>query len=568
MSLNKIRQFEHDQAWKNGTPYAHSMLETHDQRMRRLARGVWRSGLQYGGGKYFNPRVVSGTVPHGAGHTGRHPEFDQPTPVRAAPEYVAPVFTGQGGAQRPAMSSMNPSNTSGVIGYSGSGTVASGAVDPTAEATRQAISAGNQPNAPRMTPQQQAQAWGDANVLAESQLAGGEKPIPNVNMFGGGRHLDSVFYYNGRTEENAQDYDVWQKMTKDAARTIDEALARRRSIPQTMQEAREFVESLPVDDRVGEFAEQYVTGYIAKANPALHKEIIGKAKVRDANNDSFVDWYRMYSGDPEALRLTPEDIMQRKTPEVEFAFEQDPRSIRYGYNPATQQIMQLPPRQMSTEEAMMQKRDERDYERQQRFDDSILKMAEARYQKMLEDGFPAEKAQEVYDQMVARLQPNDGLQPYDDPNTNAPMPVFTPEQAMKAAPGTRFMDPAGNIRMVPEKSAPAAPTGRGTMTGGGQTVTYPAANSTPVATQAPAPSVQKPAVTKPTPQPTEQVYTPSVDEIHKAINQDRALQGLKRLSPEYMVKNYGREHYDKMIAGYRRDLMKKHERENRKEKKA
>ena len=561
--------------------------ESYQDYMRRAQKGVFapsRAGI--GPSRYLNPKLIAGRQPSGAGNVGpapieNEPERVMPTVTPFAPRTIAPI-------QTPAMSSMNPANITGMVGYSGSGTRSGGLTDPTAEATRQAISKENK------TPEQYAQDWNDANVTANAQLPGmdGAAAMKPINMFGGGRHLDSSFVYTGRTEKNKDAYDIWKQLTKDAAPRINEALARRQNIPQTMEEAQEFVNSLGLDDRVGEFAEQYVTNYIQRANPELYRQIVAQKQVRDANNTAFADWFRTYGGDPNAVSMSDQDIVQQyKTPDMEYTFQTDPRAVRYGYNPAAGKVQQLPPRAPSREELMDEKRKERDYQRRENTRVTLITNADIAFQKQLDqwEGAPppeeVQKLQAAYEQNIARIN-----QQYGEERTGTPaqgqLPQISSESEIASLPpGSSFIAPDGSVKQVPAQNAPPpqTPQGQGTMTMGGRTVTTP-----PPSPEQPISAPQTPpplgsttsageqlaedmtptgrtgasATWEATPQITSQQLDEVEQEAMQILNQERALQGKRALSKRKTFdKVYGAElaakmfdrAYDKMAKNIRRN---------------
>jgi hypothetical protein len=141
--------------------------------------------------------------------------------------------------------------------------------------------------------------------------------------------------------------------------------------------------------------------------------------------------------------MTPAQIATVKTPELEYQFETDPRSVRWGYNPATQRMEQLPPRQLSNDEVLAQKRKERDYQRREQLRVALIKNADTAFQKRLdkwEGAIPPEDMQAMqaaYEQNVARINRQYGE---DAGQTGATTPATAP-----AAPGAAIPPPPGTV---------------------------------------------------------------------------------------------------------------------------
>ena len=318
--------------------------------------------------------------------------------------------------------------------------------------------------APPPSAEQQAQDWGEVNTAVEAEITpeGGRSLIaPPINMFGGGAHLDTGLYMGGRTEANKDQYDAYKQQTRRTAELIDGRLARRGDIPRTMEELQEFVNSLNVDDRVGEFTEQYVTRRVKQANPDLYAEIVGEQRV-GAENQKALDQYA--ANNPDA---TVQDFLN------------DPDAPKYQYDPIAKTMVRLPP---TSEQIRLHK--ERQLQRQA--DASVDTLhplmtvrdtsgnTELRY--VEEEQAKREAARQAQDDRryaaatanIARataLEAQGGMTQealreverrsnaimteIDKRTLESYLPVLTPEQAEKAAPGTEYKTTTGLLKKVP-----------------------------------------------------------------------------------------------------------------------
>jgi len=563
-----------------------SMLSERE-RMAMANRGVYVPGVAgKNPGGYYN-RGGSMAVTRG--------ENIGPAPVAAPEQPMDPGFlptqnfqfspTPSGPLQPAPMSSMNPSNWSGVAGYSGMETSLSGGygrgrgrgatqatggqsgalIDPIAEAQRAAMASEHK----RATPQEQAQKWGEMNIAASAAMPG-SKAAPEINLFGGGNHLDTSFAVNGRTEYNKDNYDTWQAQTKEAARKIDEAFARRGDIPRTLDEAQEFVRTLPFDDRIGEFVERRVTDYIKKANPDLYNEITGRRREQQANDESFVAWYKRYSGDPNAYNLKSEQIKAMQTPQMRQQFENDPRSELFTYDPSIGKVRRLPQQQPSVEEVNQMKREERDYQRAEQMKANLITSAEKMYDKQLEklqNDYEGEIPPEIlestfasHQERLARIEAGYGGTTPGQTAAAAPPPpqvgMVRNGFAYRGGDPTNpeSWDPANDV--APEARQP----GRGIIRlPNGQVITTDMLRPPATApAQAPAPQAE-PTTTPAAPAPQAEPMQSAADtfapipegdltDVYKIINARRAREGKHALWDEQQfIDAYGKDAYGRMV---------------------
>jgi len=146
-------------------------------------------------------------------------------------------------------------------------------------------------------------------------------------------------------------------MTQDASRKLNQALATRASVPATVEEAQQFIDSLGFDDRVGQHIENEMMNYITRAAPDLAKQLIGEKKADQANDSSYVQWVKRNATDPEIARATTADILDARTPESDREFENDINADHFEFDPVTGQPQKRPPIKLTPiEEAQQLKR--------------------------------------------------------------------------------------------------------------------------------------------------------------------------------------------------------------------
>jgi hypothetical protein len=136
-------------------------------------------------------------------------------------------------------------------------------------------------------------------------------------------------------------------LTRVADEKLNQALATRSSVPHTIEDAQQFVDSLGFDDRVGEHVDRAMTRYMQNANPELYKQMIGQRELQKANDSAYVEWVRM-SADPNVAKLTPDEIIAHRTPESQYAFDRDPNARRFMMTP--EGIVEAPKRVQTPEE--------------------------------------------------------------------------------------------------------------------------------------------------------------------------------------------------------------------------
>ena len=374
---------------------------------------------------------------------------------------------------------------------------------------------------PARTPQQKVQDWSDVNTAANAEIvpAGAEPTAtPKFNLFGGGDHLDSAMLAMGRDSVSKADWNSYRTMTQDASRKLNQALATRASVPATVEEAQQFIDSLGFDDRVGQHIENEMMRYITSANPALAQQLIGEQKAEQANDSSYVQWVKRNATDPEIARATTADILAARTPESDREFESDINADHFDYDPTTGQPMKRPPIKLTPiEEArelektvdatiaqsqgQLQKRwrlgkpeaisiEELTKERTEDIDKQIdnAQKGDLRARKAYDDELiPKEELKKqiaIYFNRTKALQDEkDRLAIGTAPGAQAPAegaaPFMTPEEVAAAPAGTRFTDDKGRVGTA---AGPVVtpPGGKGSITMGGRTVT-----NVPVAAAAP-----------------------------------------------------------------------------------
>jgi hypothetical protein len=214
---------------------------------------------------------------------------------------------------------------------------------------------GNFPVVRRLTPQEQQQNWADQNTMAQAEIAqGGKGTVSAVNVFGGGSHMDTPLLTQSRKDVSPQVWAAYRQLTRKADEKLNQALATRASVPHTIEEAQQFVDSLGFDDRVGEHVDRAMTRYMQNANPELYNQMIGQRELQKANDSAYVEWVRM-SADPNVAKLSPEDILadRKQHPELQYAFDRDPNAKRYMTGPDGA-IIEAPKRVLGPEETAQQ----------------------------------------------------------------------------------------------------------------------------------------------------------------------------------------------------------------------
>jgi len=345
---------------------------TRENRLRLQRRGSFMpSETGVSGGTFFNPARIAGRQPEGAGVVGpdyrqrladreeaaRRAKF-QGSPMTATREqgdatfdrmragsasrqeqfdYEAEVARHQTQMREQRFTSPSWEVVDREVSRVGGG----GGGVPLGYAGR-----GGLGSAGRGTPQQRAQNWSDVNTAANAEIVpkgGTPTSVPKFNLFGGGDHLDSAMLAMGRDSVNKEDWKAYQVQTKLASAKLQQALATRSSVPATVEEAQQFIDSLGFDDRVGQHIENEMMNYIMKAAPDLARQLIGEQKADQANDSSYVQWVKRNATDPEIARATTADILDARTPENEREWEMDINSDKFEFDPVTGQPQKKPP---------------------------------------------------------------------------------------------------------------------------------------------------------------------------------------------------------------------------------
>lgn len=266
---------------------------------------------------------------------------------------------------------------------------------------------GETPVVRKLTPQEQQAQWEDMNTLASADMTGKSGMVPPVNVFAGNNHLDTPLLTQSRKDLNPTVWANYRHLTRQADEKLNQALAARASVPHSVEEAQEFIDSLGFDDRVGEHVERSMTRYLQNANPELYKKIIGQKEVQKADDASYIQWVRLYSDQPGVAKLDPEEILAQRTPDSQLAFERDPRAIRHGIDPATGKVVALPPRVLSPEETAQEKfrQDQQQRALQDQQIDQIVAQSGGRMVKTYKpDGAPAAMPIEQYQREQEKLE--------------------------------------------------------------------------------------------------------------------------------------------------------------------
>ena len=206
----------------------------------------------------------------------------------------------------------------------------------------------------RPTPKEQAQNWSDVNTAANAEIVpegGVSIAKPMYNLFGRS-HLDTSLIAMGR---DATPKDIWksyQAQTKVADTKLSIALSSRAGEFTTLDEAKLFISSLGFDDRVGQHIDNRMTQFLSRSQPELYRQLVGEQKAESANDSSFVQWVKQ--NDPAAAGLTSEQILANRTPEQDFAFDQDINARHYEYDPVTGREALRPERKLTAIEEMQE----------------------------------------------------------------------------------------------------------------------------------------------------------------------------------------------------------------------
>jgi hypothetical protein len=264
---------------------------------------------------------------------------------------------------------------------------------------------GETPVVRRLTPQEQQQNWQDQNTMISADING--KSGPALNVFGGGNHLDTPLLTQSRKDINPTVWANYRQLTRQADEKLNQALASRANVPHSIEEAQQFVDSLGFDDRVGEHVDRAMTRYMQNANPELYKQIIGQKDVQRADDASYVQWAKRYATIPGIARLSPEEILGQRTPESQHAFEMDPHAVRHGIDPATGKVIQLDPRELSSEEKAQEKFKQEQTERNlqnQQIDEIVARSGGRMVKTIKPDGQPTAIPIEQYQKEQDKLE--------------------------------------------------------------------------------------------------------------------------------------------------------------------
>jgi len=310
----------------------------------------------------------------------------------------------------------------------------------------------------------------------------------------------------GRDSVDKDAWNSYRTMTQDASRKLNQALATRSSVPATVEEAQQFIDSLGFDDRVGQHIENEMMNYIMKAAPDLARQLIGEQKADQANDSSYVQWVKRNATDPEIARATTADILAARTPENQYEFETDINADHFDFDPVTGQPMKRPPRKLTPIEEIQEKQKVLQYQADQ--DPDLMVKGDKLVSRKEETGKRVGEINKELDDLMASSQrdrvfaaehpelltPNEkldqnnifksrkaaleqekaGLTTGATPATQAPAegaaPFMTPAQVAAAPAGTRFVDDKGNKGTATGQVA-APPGGKGSITMGGRTVT-------------------------------------------------------------------------------------------------
>jgi hypothetical protein len=203
----------------------------------------------------------------------------------------------------------------------------------------------------RLTPEEQQQNWNDMNVALQSEvvLPGGKSTIaPELNIFGGGKYLDSYLYTQSPGERNRADVVAHKKLAKAASEKLDTTLPLRVDNFGSIEDVQDYIKSLNFSPLVGEHVEREITRRLKNINPQLYNKLIGQRELQKANDSAYVEWVRM-SADPNVAKLSPEDILAHRTPKEQYAFDRDPNARRYMIGPDGA-IIEAPKRIQTAEE--------------------------------------------------------------------------------------------------------------------------------------------------------------------------------------------------------------------------
>ena len=348
--------------------------ETLRERQNRLRRGVFvpgRAGV--GPGRYYNQSRIAGRVPQSAGNVG--PDYNERIAAMNVDNNYDRIYRQfpQGadhGKVNSAMQQIRDSrNDQWMMEQARSAErrmrafrASPGAppqpgelrselhMPPVGDQQVEPNVQGPPPAGQPLTPQEQVQKWADANTTANAEIVppgGSPQGILPISMFGGGSHLDTPFWTlgpDGVSKTERQDYKILRQGVDTRLRT---ALASRSTDFHSVEEAQQFVDSLGFDDRTGEYVERTLTKHIQQSNPKLYAKIIGNQSATQANDNSYTRWIKQTVDNPAMAHLSDKDILAMRTPESQLAFENDPNAEQMRFNPATEQIEQLPPRRLS-----------------------------------------------------------------------------------------------------------------------------------------------------------------------------------------------------------------------------
>jgi len=427
--------------------------------------------------------------------------------------------------------------------------------------------------APPPSPQQQAQNWSDVNTAANAEIVpegGQSSAAPVYNLFGR-QHLDTAMISMGRDAIPQDVRTAYRAQTKEADTKLRLALAGRAGEFATLDEAKLFISSLGFDDRVGQHIDNRMVEHLSRSQPELYKQFIGEQKAESANESSYVQWTKQ--NDPSMVGATSDQILATRTPEQQFAFDQDINARHYEYDPTTGQPTLRPERKLTPIEEAQQ---------EEKVVDATIAQAPDKLQKTWKGGKPkVESIEEVMEAKQIKQQAIDdkrytaaeksmerdrlifedkgGITQKELDTRNARnraimaeidtralagggvpatggqpqaggLPVMTAEEAAAVGPGVDFKTPDGRTmrtKGIPTAPAAVSPTrGIGTITSADGTVLATNAPATapavkPVAEAAPyvAPVVETPVpvapVVTPTPEPEIEVSDEEVVQFLK-----------------------------------------------------
>ena len=264
----------------------------------------------------------------------------------------------------------------------------------------------------KRTSEEQVQYWSEINFLTQAAVTkpGGKAAVtapegelavaPQVNIFADQRHIDTGFYTMDKKSIPNAVWSAYKRQTDAAGRKLRLALSARVDNFNSLEEAQDFITALGFDDRVGEFIERRMTAHLRDTIPILYKEFIDKKKIQKADDASYIEWFKHYSDEPGIADLSDEDILADRTPELQNAFERDPYSVRHGIDPATGNVMKLPPRKLTPEEEAQEKFKQEQAEfdlKTKRVDDIVAQSAGKMMKTVTPEGEPIAVTLEKYE---------------------------------------------------------------------------------------------------------------------------------------------------------------------------